>query len=181
MSTSHTTGGTISATCTSPSAVALPASCHGSDSDADCPHTSTSCCNTSQRSVRSSNALRRFRVTSGRARRRRRGRRSRTPAPGPASLLVELSVDIREWIAAGTPLDDPVPTDPVTLLVFVPAHADMYWISDLDALQKAVFAACDGRSSGAEIADALATNDGERDHVLALLDAWVEATALVVS
>jgi hypothetical protein len=102
------------------------------------------------------------------------------PQPGPFTRLIELNVDIRVWIAAGEPLDGCVPAEPVTLLAFVPVHADMYWVSDLDPTQRTVFDACDGQRTSAEIGRDLAANDDEREQIRALLAAWVEATALVL-
>jgi hypothetical protein len=99
---------------------------------------------------------------------------------GPVVELLELPVDIREWIESSDPLRGQVHERPLTLLMYVSSLRETHKIKSLGEGAKVVFESFDGRPLG-EIAAALDDEYGiEWDELAALVRGWLDVRALAI-
>ncbi len=99
------------------------------------------------------------------------------PRPGPVVELIELPVDLSEWIASGQP--QPVIEEPITMLAVVPSLTETHRLHRLSFGSRVVFEACDGSATASEIAEQLEAEHGvAAAQVTGLIERWIEERAL---
>jgi hypothetical protein len=103
------------------------------------------------------------------------------PRRGPATSVLELPVDITDWIRSGDPALGEPREQPTTLLLFVPSLREKHRIQVLGAGSRAVFSRCTGERSVREVAEDLEAELGlAAEETVMLISRWLEQGALVL-
>jgi hypothetical protein len=100
---------------------------------------------------------------------------------GPAVELIEMPVDISEWIRTGDPLVGEPRPQPATFLAYVPSLALAHRTKKLGEGSRVVFEAFDGSRATAEIASALEAEHGiARGELFSLARVWLDEGILAL-
>ncbi len=100
---------------------------------------------------------------------------------GPVVELLELPVDIREWVTSGDPSKGDVHERPVTFLLYVPSLRDLHRIKILGEGPKLVLSSLDdGRTVGAVVAELEAEYELDPVELLAMTRNWLAEGILSV-
>lgn len=102
------------------------------------------------------------------------------PAHVKTSLLLEVPVDITDWIRSADPRTGEVRERPISVLAVLASPTSAYQFQLLPPPVKAVYERCDGATTTAEIATALG-DDYDVDDVVTLVGRWLRDRALTVS
>lgn len=104
---------------------------------------------------------------------------SARPRRSPTAMVVELAVDLTDWIKSADPRQGEVRDGAIAVLVTVPSPGAPYRFQRLSTEIAALYRRCDGAATGAEIVAGLG-EDYDPDDVYLLLAQWVERGALAV-
>jgi len=77
------------------------------------------------------------------------------PRRSPAQTVVDLDVDLRPWIESGDPMSGELASEPITVLIYLPALTERYRIKVISDGVRAVLERCDGDRTVDAIARAL--------------------------
>lgn len=98
---------------------------------------------------------------------------------GPAAEIVEVPVDLRQWVQTGDPLVGTPGPEPITFLLYVPSLAHTHRTKILSEGSKVALEAFDGRRTTADIAAALEDEYGiEREQLFSLVRSWLDERIL---
>jgi hypothetical protein len=101
------------------------------------------------------------------------------PKWGPAVSIVELPMNIADWIRSGDPRVGEAKDGAISVLVYVPSLVEKHRIQVLSEGTQLILEACDGERTAGELASEVGEEfDLEREEVLELIGRWVEARVL---
>jgi hypothetical protein len=102
------------------------------------------------------------------------------PRPGPAVKIIDVPVDISDWIHSADPSSGTVKEGSLTLLLLVPSPEETFRIQRMSEGARLVFERFTGEKTAAEIARAVEDELGlEPAQVYRLLRRWLSEGALV--